>query len=257
MDRTRRATIFGEVAELYERVRPPYPEVVIDAAVERMGRARGGRVLEVGAGTGKATAQFLARQLTVVAVEPDRRMAAVAEAKLGHTGRLHLHVGPFETWDGDDASFDLVVAAQAWHWVDPAVGYRKARAALHPAGILALLWNRSLVEGRPPGVTDAYRRHAPHLAEGSTLDRSWPADGRSRQVAESGLFTTPEVLTWRWTRWCDTATYLDLLRTHSDHRILPDDVRAALLADIGEVLDAHGGGIEIPYVSEALIARPV
>jgi hypothetical protein len=31
----------------------------------------------------------------------------------------------------------LVYAATAWHWVDPAVRYRRARAALRPGGHLA------------------------------------------------------------------------------------------------------------------------
>ena len=253
MDRSRRARIFGEVADLYDRVRPPYPDVLIDAIVARL-RGRGRRVLEVGAGTGKATAQLLARGCRVLAVEPDPRMAAVAQARLGGTDGFEIHVSSFETWSGDDHPFDLVFSAQAWHWVDPEVGYRKASDALGDDGILALVWNRPLVEGRPPGITEAYLRHAPHLAEGSTLDRSWRPEGRSREIVDSGLFDPPEVLTHAWSRRYGIDEYLDLLRTQSDHRILEPRRLEALLADIRVALDPQGG-LVVPYLSEALVAR--
>ena len=148
-----------------------------------------------------------------------------------------------------------MVSAQAWHWVDPHVGFRRAWDVLQPRGVLALLWNRPSREGLPQGVEEAYRRHAPDLATGSTLDRSWRPDGRSRDVAGSGLFTEPEVITHRWTRWYPTDAYLGLLRTQSDHRILGEERLGALLTDVREALAAHGG-VEIRYLSEALVARP-
>ncbi len=256
MDRHRRARIFGEVADLYDEVRPPYPDVLIDAVVERVGGHGDTRVLEVGAGTGKASRQFLERGVSVVAVEPDPRMAAVARARLAATGRFEVDVATFEEWTPRGGPFRLVVAAQAWHWVDPTIGFRRAWDVLEPSGVLALLWNRPSRDGLPEGVEAAYRRHAPHLASGSTLDRSWRPDGRSRDVAGSGYFTEPDVLTHRWTRWYPTDAYLGLLQTQSDHRVLDPDHLAALLAAVGEALAPYGG-VEVPYLSEALVARPV
>ena len=71
MDRTPRL-VFGQVAERYERVRPSYPQALVDEVVEL---AVGGPALEVGAGTGKATVMFARRGLTVHAVEPSAEMA--------------------------------------------------------------------------------------------------------------------------------------------------------------------------------------
>src|SRR5262249_40618714 len=45
----RRAT-FDEVAELYARARPRYPEFVIDDAVELGGLVPGSRIVEIGCG---------------------------------------------------------------------------------------------------------------------------------------------------------------------------------------------------------------
>jgi hypothetical protein len=49
MDRGARL-VFGQVAERYERVRPSYPDTLVDEVIALAGE---GRALEVGAGTGK------------------------------------------------------------------------------------------------------------------------------------------------------------------------------------------------------------
>lgn len=69
---------FGQVAQVYDRVRPSYPPVVIDAVLDFAGVRYDGRILEVGAGTGKATTLLADRGLAVLALEPDPAMAAVA-----------------------------------------------------------------------------------------------------------------------------------------------------------------------------------
>ncbi|HEX5096633.1 MAG TPA: hypothetical protein VFX21_11490, partial [Acidimicrobiia bacterium] len=57
--------VFGEVADQYDRARPGYPDAAFDAVVEYAPVRPGDRVLEVGAGTGKATTSMLARGLDV------------------------------------------------------------------------------------------------------------------------------------------------------------------------------------------------
>jgi hypothetical protein len=54
-----RRLAFGSVAELYDRSRPSYPPALVDDVLGLVGVAP--RVLEVGAGTGKATVLFAAR----------------------------------------------------------------------------------------------------------------------------------------------------------------------------------------------------
>jgi len=50
-------------------------------------------------------------------------------------------VAKFEDWDPVGRTFDAVIAAQAWHWVDPVAGAAKAAAVLRPGGRLAVFWN--------------------------------------------------------------------------------------------------------------------
>src|SRR5579859_7520187 len=116
-----RAESYGSVAELYDRARPSYPDALLDALVA----GGAARVLDVGCGTGIAAALLAARGCAVLGVEPDARMAAVARAK-----GLDVEVGRFECWDARGRSFDLVTAAQSWHWIEPAGGVAKAASVL-------------------------------------------------------------------------------------------------------------------------------
>src|SRR5262249_27615202 len=70
-------TPFDANAELYDAARPSYPEERVDEVVLRSGIPPGGRILEIGAGTGKATLSFARRGYAILALEPGGNMAAV------------------------------------------------------------------------------------------------------------------------------------------------------------------------------------
>jgi SAM-dependent methyltransferase len=128
-----RANSFGGAAQNYDAYRPRYPDQLIDDVLAPHAR----RVLEPGAGTGIASMQLIERGADLLAVEPDARMAAVAQAK-----GIPVELATFEDWDPAGRTFDLVVFAASFHWVDPAVALPKIRGILADGGKLALIWNR-------------------------------------------------------------------------------------------------------------------
>jgi SAM-dependent methyltransferase len=129
----RRAEAFGSAADVYDRYRPRYPQSLVDALVSRDGM----RTLDVGAGTGIASAQLMEAGAEVLAVEPDPRMAAVAAGK-----GIRVEQATFEDWQPAGRTFDLVVFAQSFHWVEPRCALTKVASILGPGGRLALLSNR-------------------------------------------------------------------------------------------------------------------
>ena len=52
-----------------------------------------------------------------------------------------------------------------------------------------------------------------------------------------------------------TARYLELLQTHSDHIVLTDAKRRALLDAVASVIDRHGGTLMVEYVTELWLTR--
>src|SRR4051812_41998026 len=114
-----RRVSFDARAELYDAARPAYPDALADDVLARGGR----RVLEVGAGTGKATLVFARRGASIVAIEPGANMAAVLRRNTAGHDVIVEHT-TFEAWP-IAGTFDMVMAAQAFHWVDPRVRYTR------------------------------------------------------------------------------------------------------------------------------------
>ena len=105
---------YQSLAETYEAIRPGYPEALIDEVLSQTALTAPGPLLEIGAGTGKATKAFLERGYAVDAVEPDGDMAALLERKL-HSPALRLFVLPFESWQPPRSSYPMIYCAQAFH----------------------------------------------------------------------------------------------------------------------------------------------
>ncbi|HVM65132.1 MAG TPA: hypothetical protein VMU14_09750, partial [Acidimicrobiales bacterium] len=155
--------------------------------------------------------------------------------------------------------FDLLVSGQAWHWVDPEVGPRKAAAVLRPGGMIGLFWN----QGRPAdGAADeldhVYARVAPGLEEYSVLLR--PLGPERFEAAGAGLsatgaFAEATITTYPWSRTYSRTEWVDHLMTHSDHRTMPEARRAALLAEISAAIDGFGGTLRVDYTCWLVAAR--
>ncbi|WP_419776505.1 class I SAM-dependent DNA methyltransferase [Mycolicibacterium neoaurum] len=201
-----RAESFGSAAARYDRHRPRYPAELIADLVAHQGI----RVLDVGAGTGIAGAQLRAAGADVLAVEPDPQMAEVA----GRKG-LSVELATFQEWEPRGRTFDLVVFAQSFHWVDPQPALHKVRALLAPGGRLALLWNR-IVPVSPDrdqlgrayaGLLEDWQRPSADI-EGDDLDPLLAAAGLSherRRYLEHPHYSCPE--------WVEmVTTYSNVLR---------------------------------------------
>jgi SAM-dependent methyltransferase len=256
-----RRLVFGEVAELYDRHRPTYPPALIDdlAAEAKLGRSQ--PVLEVGAGTGKATVLFAERGIPVVAVEPSPEMAAVARRNTEQYTHVEIESSDFETWDPRARRFPLVFSAQAWHWVTPEAGLAKARDVLMAPGTLAPFWNRVAWERADirEALMDAYARVAPDLAldgpmHPSNLGARGNADWEAEIAAVDGL-TDAEVRHYDWQREYCAVEYAGWLATTSDVRLLDGVQREALLAAVTEVIEAHGEPLSIPMRTRLCLAR--
>jgi len=171
---------FGERADSYQRMRPTYPPAAVDFVLH--GRSPG-RVLDVGAGTGKLTRLLLDRAEQVVAVEPDPQMRRVlssavpdAEVLAGSAERLPL----------PDASVDAIFAGQAFHWfARPATDHELARV-LRPGGVVGLIWN----------MPDQSVPWLPELAQAVRQPEATESD--DYQDLDTALFTPAEQ---DWTSW--------------------------------------------------------
>lgn len=247
----RRRVSFDSRAEQYDQVRPGYPEPIVDELFELSGIPAGGRILEVGAGTGKATVALARRGHPVIAIEPGPNMVAVLRRNVdGYP--VDIAETTFEEWSGPRVH--LVVSAQAFHWVRPAARYTRSRAVLEPGGGLALLRNDR-------GDMDAELRRELELVYARHFPPPQPrmVEDAVREIVDeiesSGCFGPVEVRLHDWTATYSGADYIRLLDTYSDHVTLEETRRQRLYDEIAAIIDRRGGQVEIPYVSVLHFAR--
>lgn len=251
-DREVLRTTFDSVAARYHAARPDYPEELFDSLVELAGLTADDHLLEVGGGTGKATLPLARRGFRITVVELGAELAAHARANLAGFPRVTVRTGDWEAKDGElvrSVPFGLIFAATSWHWIDPAVKYRRAWKLLRPGGHLAI-WGahhifpadadpffreiqdvyEEIGEGLPPG--DDYYNYPP--LEGLV---GWRAE-----IEESGLFEDVQVQRFGWAASYPAEEYIALLETFSGHIAMAEWQRDRLFGEIRRRLAARPDG---------------
>jgi len=236
-----RANSFGGAADNYDSFRPRYPDQLIDDVLAPDAR----HVLEGGAGTGIASIQMIERGAELLAVEPDARMASVAQAK-----GIPVELSTFEEWNPAGRRFDRVVFAASFHWVDPAAALPKIRAILNDGGKLALIWNR-------------LRPTTPTRAEFESIFRDYldlethRGDGNPDKVAELITDAGFSVTQRRYPHdlHCTAQEWVDILFTFSNYLLIPPDKAADLRTRLVERIGS--AGVSVGGDAVAIFATPV
>lgn len=259
--RVRLSRTFDEDAELYDRARPGYPPELFDDLTELAGTRPGSRVLEVGAGTGKATVPLVERGCRVTAVELGANMATVARRNLGGFAAVEVVTADFESWPLPAEPFDAVLFATAFHWIDPAVRTARAADALRPGGALAVVATQHVAGGSEEffvEVQGCYERFDPATPPGlrPPAARDVDTSDHADEVARSGRFGPVTFRRYERDLTYTTTEYLEVLRTYSGHRALPARAREGLLECVAALIDKrYGGRITKRYLTELRVSR--
>ena len=233
-----RSLSFGSAAAAYERGRPSYPPEAIDWLLPRGARD----VLDLGAGTGKLTTRLVERGLDVVAVDPIADMLELLRSSLPETRAL---LGTAEEIPLEDNSVDVVLVAQAWHWVDPGRAIPEIARVLRPGGRLGLVWN----------TRDERLGWVRELGQIIGSD----GDGGRFNVTFPEPFGEPERHQVEWTNYVTPQALIDLVASRSYCITSPTQVRTKTLDQVRELLATHPAlanstGLALPYVTVCIRA---
>jgi SAM-dependent methyltransferase len=126
------------MADVYE-ARPAYPVELVDALAELAG-SRGARVADLGAGIGHLALPLAARGLDVIAIEPAYAMLTrLRQRAAAHELPLRSFQAAAEATPLPAASLELVLIADALHFLDVELTGLEIARVLVPRGALALL----------------------------------------------------------------------------------------------------------------------
>lgn len=250
---------FDGVAKLYDAARPGYPDALFDDCISEARLKSDERILEVGSGTGKATAGFARRGFSILAVEPGAQMIAAAKEALSQYGNIAFVQSTFEMWPPEPRAFGLVASAQAWHWVDPAVGFRKAGEVLRDGGVLAVFGHVPVKqpEALHAAFAEIRKRHvpdSPYSLAGATA--AYLPNGYFKALFDaSGLFEPVVHKAYAWSWHYTTASFLDYQRSISEFQMMAPGPRELFLSDIGAAIDGHGGAFDVDFETHLYMAK--
>jgi SAM-dependent methyltransferase len=232
-ERERLRQTFDAVAADYQEARPEYPAELYETLIALTGiRPAADRLCEVGSASGKATLPLARRGFAITCVELGAALAAEARRNLAAFDRVTVVAADFEAWRPPDSEtsgpgsgvasgpgFGLVFAATAWHWIDPAVRYRKAASLLRPGGHLAF-WEASHV--RPEGG-DPFFEEIQHVYDeigcphpgGNHFPTPETLESHEAEIAASGLFTDIAIRRFDWEIRYTADEYIRLIETFS------------------------------------------
>lgn len=138
---------FNGISELYHAVRPHFPQEALRLLKYYTGKSVQ-CTIDLGCGTGLSTRALLELSETVIGIDPNADMLARATAFLGDAKGVFLCQGTAENISAGDASADLIVCSQAFHWMRPDMAIPEICRVLRPDGVFAA------VDYDWPGVFD-------------------------------------------------------------------------------------------------------
>ncbi len=254
-----RARSFNDVAGLYDATRAGYPETVFDDVVRLAGLGPDDRLLEVGCGTGRATLPMARRGFAIVAIEPGDALAAIATERTQEFPDVRVETVSFEEWRRGDVTFDLLFAAQVFHWIDPEAGLAKAAEAVRAGGAVALIWTVDVSQHTDlwRATQPVYDTYMPDAADKPPRTLPHWVARYTEALGTHAAFGDVTTCRHPWTRAFTTDEFHRFLQTHSPVRALDPGQRAGFLAAMADELAAHGDPVERHYETVLLFAHRV
>ncbi len=246
--------VFDQNALAYDKYRPRYPKVLIDALLELSNVQLNEKALEIGCGTGQLTTDLLQKGLDIVAIEAGASLAKIADYNIKDFNKGKIINAKFEDWN-TALKFKLIVSAQAFHWIDREVGFKKILDMLQNDGALALIWNidQSQQSHFWKQSTPIYNKYFPKNTkkdEQSDISLSYQS-----YLSELNKFTRINYLEYPWQKTYAKEEYIGLLSTFSDHMILEPKVRTQFFKEMEDLIEANGNQVEKFYKTVLLYAQ--
>lgn len=258
-DLKQRKNWYGEVADAYNRGRPPYPQQLINRAIELAQIPKEAIILEIGSGPGTATTAFARIGFSMVCLEPNQAFCQLGRQKCARYPNVEIINTSFEEWKLETEKFDAVLAANSFHWVSSDIKYQKAADVLLENSSIILLWNTPPEPDREVVqlLNEVYRTRVPFFAGSEDIKSHKQNLAKfGENLLDSGLFKNlmSEDLMSEVTYSIED--YLALLSSLSPYIALERQQRDNLFAGLRETLEKNcGNSIPTSYLSVVQVAQ--
>ena len=256
MELRKESEMFNHAAEYYDKYRPGYPQEIIDSLISVTGISKGSDLLEIGCGSGKATRQFIGNEFNISGIDPGEDLVRIGNERFKNENVIFVK-GRFEEYDFGQKRFDVIYAAQSFHWVPQPIGYKKCADFLKDNGYLALFWNMYILCDNDPDkelleISKRYGGIADFVAETECENR---IDSIVSQIVDSDLFEKPVVIRRLWEQNYTADDFYGFALTGNRFMQNSDKNKKKAYNDIAALAEKNGGIIERPYLCVLYIAK--
>ena len=263
------------IAGIYEEVRPTYPEELIHDIIAVTKLKAEDRLLEIGAGTGKATIQFAKKEYQIRAIEIGEDMAEILRDKCSNYSNVTIDVASFEDWIcTDNQKYNMIYSAQAFHWINKETKYQKCYDLLNDNGYLSLFWYKPSGSKFPVTIeiddqvnrvvdkyTAKYRANSANNAKPERSEHSGVSDNdeRKTEIEESGLFQIVCKLDYTHKIKNGPNQYLKAMKSVPAFASILDGLEDNIIKqmdnEIEDIINSYGGYVDEEFVYTLYIAQ--
>lgn len=260
---TKRDSVFNEVWDIYHSSRPSYPEELIQTLIKSANISNESNILEVGVGTGKLTLQLAGHGLKIKGIELGHRLAKVARKNLADYIGIDIVEGDFNEMQLPTDTYDMVVTATAFHWLEETSRVDKIWNVLKNGGLVAIIDTVHVdndIDKFPSTSQKCYRKWDVSTVEDYKLPKlqETTEKGFGRKSEFNGKFNTILDKSFPGDITYVTEKYLELLQTYSDVLRMPKDKKGGFLNCITDMIDNEfNGKITKSYVWQLFLARKI
>lgn len=228
--------VFDTIPEQFDRYRPSYSSELFADLITYAGTNERSSVLELGPGTGQATAPILHTGCDYHAIELGEHLAKKMVEKFGHYSNFHIINDDFITHDFGNQRFDMIYSAATIQWIPEEIAFLKTFELLKPGGILAMM----LIKGD-------YK--TPNEALFNQIQKVYAEHFRPEQEYKHGSFHYANAVNYGYIdftkkeyhgrREFTAEEYVAFSGTHCDHIVIPEPHKTQLFEGIrNAILDA-------------------
>lgn len=248
--------MFNQAAEYYDKYRPGYPQEIIDSLISVTGITEDSDLLEIGCGSGKATEQLVGNGFNILGIDPGEDLVRIGNEQFKNEN-VNFVKGRFEEYDFGQKRFDVVYAAQSFHWVPQPIGYKKCADVLKDTGYLSLFWNMYVLNDNDTDkelleISKRYGGIADFVTETEYERR---IDSIVSRIVDSNLFETPTVIRKLWQQNYTVDEFYGFALTGNRFMQNSDDDKQKAYNDIVTLAEKNNGIIKRPYLCVLYIAK--
>ncbi len=219
------------------------------------------RLLEIGAGTGKATIQFANKGYRIHAVEIGEDMAEILREKCSDFSNVTIDVASFEDWNYTEVQkYDMIYSAQAFHWINKDIKYQKCHELLKDNGFLVLFWYMPSGHKSPETieideqVNEIVKKYtSKYFSDKGKPDRLVHTgvsnnDERKTEIVETGLFHIISELEYTHEIRNRPNQYVKAMKSVPSYASILDGLDTNIIIkmdnEIEEIINNHGGYVD-------------